>query len=177
MIKRFGAVLGAFALTLIVAGPALAVLPQPMHQVPPIPWDATVDAAGNPITQSCDASELAQLQPGQVLWHFVGHFATDVNVTMSATFSDSQYNVTNQPYQSDTDHYQLDWEIITGETTLTSASVNTNTDVDGFNLSHICSVPPVVTPEAPMSALLLLSAGVTALGFFGLRMRRSSTLA
>lgn len=176
MIKRLCALGAALGLMLVVAAPALAVYSQPIHQATPIPWDATVDANGNPITQECSADELAQLQPGEVLWHFVGHFAT-TNVTMTATFADSSFNVTNKPWDSIADHYQLDWEIITSETTLLSASVDTATDVDGFNLSHICSVPPVVVPEAPMSALLLLTSGFSALGWFALRLRRSSTVA
>jgi hypothetical protein len=177
MLKRLAASIAALGLILVVAGPALATFAEEIHQAVPIPWNATVDNNGGPVTQECSADELAQLQPGQVLWHFVGHFATDQNVTMSATFTDSQYNVTDQTYQSDTDHYELDWEIITGETTLTYAAVNTQTDVDGFNLSHICSSPPVVVPEAPMSALLLVSAGLSGFGWFALRRRQPSKVA
>jgi hypothetical protein len=171
IIKRLAAIAAAFGLVLVVAAPALA---QDLHQGTNIPWNSTA------VEQSCSSDELAQLQPGQVLWHFVGHFDTDV-ATMDATFSDSQFNKTDfqntSTHAGQTGGWELDWDIITTEVTLVSASVTPDTTVDGFNLSHICAVPPVVTPEAPMSALLLLTAGISALGFFGLRMRRKATIA
>jgi len=165
MIKRFAALVGALALTLVVAAPVFA---QSLSQPTPIAWD---DAQYQGSDADCAGTNL---QPGQVLWHFVGHFSVD-NPVATFTFADQTF--TDISPDVVVDHYEAHWNIVTDETSLLSASVSPDTDVDGFNLSHICSSPPVVTPEAPMSALLLLSAGVTALGFFGLWMRRTSPLA
>lgn len=169
MMKRLAALTAALALVLLVAAPALA---QDLHQTPPIPWNATQDADGNPIEQSCSEDELALLGEGDVLWHFVGHFSTDVGVTMDATFSDGT-TFTNEPWDKSADTFELHWDLITGQTTLLSASVNTDTSTDGFNLSHICAPPTTEIPEAPFSALLVLSVGVSLLGYAGLRMRQA----
>jgi len=168
MLKRLAAMTAALALLLLVTAPA--VLAQDLHQPVPIPWNegqyqgSDADCAG------------ANLQPGQVLWHFVGHFAAP-GATMDATFSDPQFNVTDLPATKTVDSYELHWDIITTQVTLLSASVSPDTDTDGFNLSHICTNPPTEVPEAPLSALLLLSAGITAIGYFGLRRRRFASVA
>jgi hypothetical protein len=170
VMKRLAAIFAALALVLLVAAPAAA---QDLHQTPPIPWNSTQ------VEQSCSQDELDQLAEGQVLWHFVGHFSTDVGVTMSATFEDGT-TFTNEPYDSHNGvpgNWELDWNLITEQTTLLSASVNTTTSTDGFNLSHICAPPTTEIPEAPFSALLVLSVGVSLLGYFGLRMRQARSVA
>jgi hypothetical protein len=153
----------AVGLVLLVAVPAFA---ENLQQDTPIAWN---DSTHQGTEEECAD---ANLQPGQVLWHFVGHFSTD-SAVMSATFSDSSFDVTNQPPDRVLDHYELQWNIITTETSLLSASVTPDTDNGGFNLSHICANPSVDVPEAPFSALLVLSSAVTLLGFAGLRMRQS----
>jgi len=168
VIKRLAAVTAALALMLLVAAPA--VLAQALHQQTPIPWN---EGQFQGTEEDCAD---ANLQPGQVLWHFVGHFDT-ANATMDATFSDAQFNVNDMPPTAVHDTYELHWDIVTTQTTLLSASVTPDTTTDGFNLSHICTNPPTEIPEAPFSALLVLSAGLTALGYFGLRRRRSASLA
>ena len=164
MIKRLAAFAAALTLTLIVAAPAFA---QGLNQTLPISWD---DSAYQGTETYCAG---ANLQPGQVLWHFVGHFSVSDPVA-SFTFADGTTYTALAPDVVN-DHYEAQWTIITNETSLTAASVTPDTDSGTFNLSHICSSPPVVTPEAPMSALLVLSGGLGIFGFFLLRMRRSAT--
>jgi hypothetical protein len=168
VIKRLASTIAALALLLLVAAPAMA---QDLHQATPIPWN---EGQFQGTEEECAD---ANLQPGQVLWHFVGHFDTDQNLSMDATFADSQFNQTDLAPTKIVDHYEAHWDIITTQTTLLSASVTPDTDVDGFNLSHICTNPPTDVPEAPFAALLVLSAGMSALGFFALRRRRSASLA
>jgi len=169
VIRRLTATIAAAGLVLLVAAPALA---QNLSQPVPIAWNE------GQYQGTADECASANLQPGQVLWHFVGHFDTD-QVTMTATFADAQYNVTNlAPEPGDIfDHYEIHWTIITSQTTLLSASVSPDTSVDGFNLSHICTNPPTDVPEAPFSALLILTGGLIILGFVMLRQRRSMVAA
>jgi len=169
MIRRLAAVFAAAGLVLLVAAPAFA--DTNLHQTPPIDWnDARFSLPGT----AAECSGL-NLQPGQVDWHFVVH--TDASTgTMSATFSNAADNVTNIPPDKIVDHYELHWDVITGEDTLLSASTSVTPSADGFNLSHICSNPETIVPEAPASSLLVLTAGVLAVGFVTWRMRRSESV-
>jgi hypothetical protein len=153
---------------LLVAAPAFA--DTPLHQDLPIAWN-DVNFQGS--ETDCAGLNLA---PGTVDWHFVVHTDSSTG-TMSATFSDSADNVTDMPPSKIVDTYELHWDIVTGEDSLLSASTSVTPSSDGFNLSHICSNPETVIPEAPASALLVLTAGITFLGFAGWRMRRSQSIA
>lgn len=166
MIKRLAALAAALGLVLVMVAPALA---QDLHQTLPIAWN---DAQYQGTEADCAD---ANLEPGQVLWVFVGHFSSP-DATMSATFDNSADNVTDISPTKTLDSYELQWLVYTGEDTLLSASVTPDTDTDGFNLSHICAAPPTEIPEAPFSALLVLSGGIGVLAFLGLRMRRSQAI-
>jgi hypothetical protein len=174
VIKRLAAVAAALGLTLMFAGTALATT-EPLHQTTPIAWN---DAS---VSQECDAGQTAA--PGTVIWHFVAHTTTN-DFTMTASFSDGT-TVTNLPPDKIVDTYELHWDVTTsttdgtGPTQLLSASITGTGTVDagGFNLSHVCANPPTPVPEAPASALLLLSAGMIGAGFVAWRMRQARTAA
>ena len=174
MVRKFAAMFAALGLSVLLVSPALAFMN--LHQTPPIDWN-DADSQG-------DAEECADanLEPGQVLWHFILSKSDSNDPTMSATFADASFNVTNMPPtkfspDNDTaDHWTVHWDIITTQTTLLSAS--TSGTGNEFNLSHICAGPPPPDiPEAPASALLLLTGAVALIGFFRLRQRRSGALA
>lgn len=168
MARRLAAAVAALGLSMLLVAPALATVP--LHQTPPIDW--------NDVTFQGTAEDCADtnLDPGQVLWHFVLANTSDPNVTLTATFGDASANVVNLSSTKVTDHYVVMWEVITGETSLTGASSSANDGI--LNLSHICAgSPPPEIPEAPASALLMLSAGVGLLALFRMRQRRSGSVA
>jgi hypothetical protein len=165
MIRRLGVMAMAMGLVLMVAAPAWA---NDLHQADQLPIASTT-ASFQGTTDECAA---ANLQPGQVLWHFL-HVGADLPGTLTATFQNAGTQ-TATGYDNGTN---VGYDIITGPDTLLSAS---DTIVDGnlLNLSHICDGgPPPDVPEAPMSALLLVTAGIAGLGFLGWRMRRSNSAA
>ena len=176
MIRRTVAILAALSLSLMVVAPALA---NSLHQFENgqnpdgISWDNT-EFQGDE-TECADAD----LQPGQVLWHFVhvGTDSSDLPSTLTATF-DVAGTVTVSGYVNGNSIVMYD--IITGEDTLLSASDTITTDPmsEPLNLSHICSGGPgQEIPEAPASILLVLVAGMAAAGFVVWQMRRSSAVA
>ncbi|MEA2518128.1 MAG: hypothetical protein QOF49_208 [Chloroflexota bacterium] len=116
------------------------------------------------------------LQPGQVYWHFVhtGTSSADLPSTLTATFADAG-TVTVNGYVNGSSIVMYDITTVTGTDTLISAS-DSITNTGNLNLSHICQGgPPPDVPEAPFTALLLLT-GLAGMGFVGWRMRRSSAL-
>jgi hypothetical protein len=162
------------ALSLVLVGPALATMP--LHQPVPIDWN---DAGSQGTGDDCTG---LNLEPGQVLWHFILSKSTTSDPTMTATFADASFNVTDLPptqISPDSllaDHWTIHWDVITNQTTLTGAS--TSGTGNEFNLSHICAGgPPPDVPEAPAAALLLLAGGVGLFGFFLMRQRRGGVVA
>ena len=166
MIRRSVAILAALSLSLMVAAPALAISVAQSN----VSWD---DAEFQGDESECAG---ADLQPGQVLWHFVhvGTDASDLPSTLTATF-DVAGTVTASGYVNGSSPVMYD--IITGEDTFLSGSDNISTG-GPLNLSHICSGGPgTEIPEAPASILLVLVAGMAAAGFVVWQMRRSSAVA
>jgi hypothetical protein len=164
LIRRLAALLAAFAMTLLLAVPALAV---DLHQAGQLPIASnTAEFQGD--ETECDT----ELQSGQVLWHFVVvGSSTDDTVTVSFTTAGT-HTLTATKDLENVQHY----EIITGPDSLTAAS---SSGIDGkLNLSHICNGgPPPEIPEAPASVLLMLTAGLIGLGFAGWKMRRNGSIA
>ena len=164
MIRRFAALLAAFAMVLVVAAPAFA---NDLSQSTPI-------SADNPAYQGTDTDCAGlNLQPGQVLWHFVHTGTSSANLpsTLTATFQNAG-TVTVDGFVNGNSIVMYNITTVTGTDTLISAS-DTITNDGNLNLSHICQGgPPPDVPEAPAAALLLLT-GLAGLAFVGWRMRRS----
>jgi hypothetical protein len=163
VIKRLASALAAFGLTLLLVGPALAV---DIHQDLPIVSgtfgvDTSGDCHGTPTQDQLD-------------WHFVLIQSDTDDQTLTVTFQDAG-TITVGPDQV-VDFYVLHYDVYTnGADTLLSAS--TSGDTGMLQLSDICGNPPPVIPEAPFSALLVLTAGLAALGFAAWRMRQNSAAA
>jgi hypothetical protein len=169
MLRRTVALIATLSLMLLVAAPALA---NPLHQPtdPPIAWD---DSQFQGDETECAGAEL---EPGEVLWHFVHTMTTgdDLPSTLTATFSDGSTQTVDGYVNGDS---VVMYDVITGQTSLVSAS-DTIVDDGLLNLSHICAGgPPPEIPEAPASILLILTAAVAAAGFVVWQMRRSSAVA
>jgi len=161
--RRLAAAIAAFGLTLMLVAPALAV---EIHQTLPISSagfgvDTTGDCHGSPGQDQLD-------------WHFVLNQSATDDQTLTVTFA----NAGTITVGSDqvVDHYVLHYDVYTtGADTLVSAS--TSGDTGQLQLSDICGNPPPVIPEAPASALLVLSGGLAGLAFLAWRMRRSAAAA
>lgn len=164
VIKRFGVILATLGLTLLVAAPALAV------DINPAQIGTSSDSN---FTSDCTGLHAAGV--GQVDWHFVLNKSDTNNQTLTATFLNAG-TITVSPDKV-TDSYVLQYDILTGSPdTLQSASTSGTTGQ--LELSSICNGgPPPIVPEAPFSALLVLTAGLTGLGFVGWRMRQNRTIA
>jgi hypothetical protein len=160
--RRFATLVTALAIALLMAVPALAV---EISTTLPVSSDAA-EFQGT-------AGECAEfnVQPGQVVWHFILNQSATDNQTLTATFQTAG-TITVSPYKV-LDTYVLHYQITTGSPdTLLSASTSGTTG--NLVLSHICNGgPPPEIPEAPASVLLVLTSGLAALGFVGWRMRRS----
>jgi hypothetical protein len=118
----------------------------------PISWD---DAAFQGDKETCDKAEL---EPGEVLWHFIhtGTDGSDLPSKLTAEF-DGVGVKTADGYSNGGGSSVVQYDIITGEDTLLSAS--DDIDDDGqLLLSHICfggeeqSVPASVAESVPASA-------------------------
>jgi hypothetical protein len=165
MKRRLGTILAALAMTLLLAAPAFA----------------------NTVAQSNISSDNAgfqggetqcaglNLQPGQVLWHFVhvGTDGTDLPSTLTATFA-SAGTLTATGFVNGSSIVMYNIITPTADTFITgSDTITTDAQTEPLNLSHICNGgPPPEIPEAPASVLLILTAGL-GLGFLAWR-RRSS---
>ena len=164
MIRRLAALTAAVGMVLTLALPAFAV---DIHQTLPISSDY---AAFQGSDEDCAGLDL---QPGQVLWHFVLNQSATNDQTLTATFSTAGA-ITVSPSKV-VDSFTLHYDITTGTDTLISASTSGNTGQ--LQLSHICNGgPPPEIPEAPASALLLITGGLAGLAFLGWRMRRNASL-
>jgi hypothetical protein len=161
LFRRLAALMAALALSLSLAAPAWAV---DIHQTLPINSD-TASLQGS----ATDCAEF-NVQPGQVVWHFVLNQSATNNQTLTTTFA--TFGTTTVSAYKVVDTYVLHYKVTTGSPdTLTAASTSGTTGQ--LQLSHICNGgPPPVIPEAPASVLLLLT-GLSGLAFMGWRMRRS----
>lgn len=173
MLRRLVALMATLSLTLLFAAPALA---NDLAQTIPeggITWDASGFQGDE--TECADAD----LEPGEVLWHFV-HTMTDggdLPSTLTVTFSDG----TTQTVSGFTADFEgnsvVHYEVTSGQTNLLSASDTINNDGQ-LLLSHICSGgPPPEIPEAPASVLLVLMAAVGVAGFVFWQTRRNGAVA
>ena len=160
MIKRLAAAIAALGLMLMVVGPALAV--EITNQLPISSQSFGVDTSGN-----CHGTPTQD----QLDWHFVLNQSATTDQTLTVTFQNAgTITVSNDQL---VDHYVLHYDVYTtGDDTLVSAS--TSGDTGMLQLSDICGNPPPVIPEAPFSALLVLSSGFVAFGFVAWRMRKST---
>jgi hypothetical protein len=174
MFRRLAAVLAASGLVLLLAAPAMAVT-VPLHQDTPLAWnDPSIEV-------ECDADD--NVPSGMVLWHFVAHTSTN-DFTLTADFNtgdqsvnEATYDVSGMAPTKVVDFYVLHWDVTTPLGTLESASITGSGSVTQFNLSHVCPNPGEVIPEAPASALLVLTATIMGAGFVVWRMRRSAVAA
>lgn len=163
MLKRLAAFVAALGLMLVVTAPAFAV---DIHQTLPI--DSTV--FGVDTSGACHGTPTGT----QLDWHFVLNQSATNDQTLTVTFQDAG-TMTVSPDQV-VDTYVLHYDVYTdGNDILTAAS--TSGDTGQLQLSDICGNPPPVIPEAPASALLVLTAGIAGLGFVAWRMRRSGSAA
>jgi hypothetical protein len=174
MLRRLVAIVATLSLTLLFAAPAFANnLAQNQADQLPIAWDASAFQGDE--TECADAD----LEPGEVLWHFV-HTMTDgsdLPATLTVTFSDA----TTQTVAGFTADFEgnsvVHYEVISGQTSLVSAS-DTIVDDGQLLLSHICSGgPPPEIPEAPASVLLVLTAAIAVAGFVVWQTRRNGAVA
>ena len=171
MVRRLAALLAALGMTLLLSAPALAV---EIGQDLPISSDSA-EFQGS----EAECAE-ADVESGQVLWHFIINQSTSTDQTLTVTFQNAG-TFTEGPDQVSPDNetagqWTLHYNFITGSPdTLLSAS----SSGDGnLRLSHICDGgPPPVIPEAPASALLIVTAGFAGLAFLALRNRRSTRVA
>lgn len=167
--RRLGLVAAAFALVAISATPALATQIN-QSQVPTTAAEfIATDPEGN--AEECAKATVAS---GDALWHFILTGApSDTTITLTANFTDGEGNpvppmtdVGEEASDSGTYHFYI---TTPDDYTL----VNATTDVDGNNLvlSHVClGDPPVIVPEAPASAMLVLTAAAL-VGLLFLRRR------
>lgn len=173
MLRRLVAIVATLSLTLLLAAPAFA---NDLAQTIPeggIAWDAS--------SFQGDETECANadLEPGEVLWHFV-HTMTDgsdLPATLTVTFSDG----TSQTVSGFTADFEgnsvVHYEVTSGQTNLLSAS-DTIVNDGQLLLSHICSGgPPPEIPEAPASVLLVLTAAIAVAGFVIWQTRRNGAVA
>jgi hypothetical protein len=180
--RRTAAVLAALTLTLLLAATAFAAintytLNQFLDGRNPdgIAWD----------NFSVDCEGVAP-EAGQVAWVFVAHVTSGdpEGFLLTATFEDSSGDVVDQPPEMPIPDSEPHWIVYTSLTTLTDATITgdgtiqENDDIsNSFELSHVCPNPGNEIPEAPMSALLILSAGIVGLAYLGWRSRRSRVAA
>jgi hypothetical protein len=168
MFRRTAAVLAALAIVLLIAAPAFA---NTVHQTN-ISWD---DPAFQGDETECAGADVGE---GEVLWHFVhvGTSEDDLPSTLTATFQRADlttFDVTVDGYVNGNSIVMYD--IITTDAVLFvtgSDTITTDPITEPLNLSHICpGGPGEEIPEAPMSALLIITAGIAGLGFLVWRRR------
>jgi hypothetical protein len=124
------AVAAMAAITLSLALTMRVAFANDLHQTPPISWDAAKQGSA----EDCKG---ADLQPGEVLWHFVQNQVADGTDSGKMT---AEFDIAG--IKADVDSYKksggvLHWSIITGHDTLLSASTNVSSPGE-FNLSHVC---------------------------------------
>lgn len=167
MVRRLAAVPAALLILALTAAVTLGVTVN-LHQGTNIAWNDPE------IEVDCDGYDVPS---GMIVWHFVAH-TTTTDFTMDASFADGTTVNDAAPYKI-VNSYQLHWEVTTPLTTLNSASITGSGSVNpgGFNLSHVCPNPGEEIPEAPASVLLVASAAIVGMGFYGWRKRQAGSLA
>lgn len=164
--RRLGTVLAVLALSAIAVSPALAATINP-NQVPVTPAEWT---AANPETSAEECTGDNVPGAGEAKWHFILNGATSgQTVTLTATFTDAtgatvvMTDVGDEASTSGTYHFYI---TTPDDYTLENATTDETGTSNELVLSHVClGTPPVVVPEAPASALLVLSAGVIGILF------------
>ncbi|MEX0710370.1 MAG: hypothetical protein WD116_04100 [Chloroflexota bacterium] len=120
------------------------VMANDLHQTAdlPISWD-NPDFQGN-----SDECKDADLEPGEVLWHFVhtGNDGSDLPATLDANF-ETAGDQQADGYSNGDGNATLMYDIITGHDTLNSASDSIDDD-NLLNLSHICGGPEQSVDES-----------------------------
>lgn len=173
MSRRLAAILAAFAFTVMLAAPVLA---NELHN------GAGTNSEAIPADLQGSGDDCTGVQAGTVLWHFV-HTKTsssDLPSTLTATF---QNNTTLATFTDTVSGFVHGSSIvmydITTTTNVTLISASDTIVNDGLlNLSHVCNGgPPPITPEAPATVLLVLTAGLAGLGFLAWRLRRGRVAA
>jgi hypothetical protein len=176
MFRRLAAVLAALGLTMLMAAPAFADTVKQTN----IAWD-------DPEFQG-DEMECADadLEEGEVLWHFVhvGTDGDDLPATLTATFERADgttFTLTASGFSNGDGSAPVMYNIVTTDAVkFVSGSDTLDTDdmTEPLNLSHICAGGPgEIIPEAPASALLVITAAIAGLGFLVWRTRRSEVAA
>jgi hypothetical protein len=174
-LRRLGVAFAALALAALAVSPALAATIN-QEQVPTTAAEWT---AANPAKSAAECTGDNVPAEGLARWHFVlTGAATGQTITLTAYFTDAN-DVPQAPLQdvgeeadsSGTYHFYIntpdDWILVNATTNESGTSGN-------LNLSHVClGTPGEIVPEAPASALLVLTAGV--LGLFFILRRRSIT--
>jgi hypothetical protein len=129
MKKKLLAVLGAAALTLSVAGVALAE-------------DLLAGQVGNTLgsfTEDCDGWNGDTIGAGQVGVHFVLTTPESDSGSLTAAFSNPSSSVgpvaNGEPQAADALHF---WVVITGDANTTIDSASTDTDGGNLVISHVC---------------------------------------
>jgi len=170
MVRRLAALLAALGMTLLLSAPAFAV---------EIGQDLPINSGDAEHQGSETECAEADVEAGQVLWHFIINQSTTDDQTLTVFFQNAG-PMTEGPSQVSPDnetagHWTLHYEFITGSPDTLQSAVSSG---DGnLRLSHICDGgPPPEIPEAPASVLLILTAGLAGLAFLGLRNRRSSSV-
>jgi hypothetical protein len=132
--RRMLAVAAVAAITMSLALTMRVALANDLHQADqlPISWD------DQSFQGTADECAKANLDPGEVLWHFV-HTGTDGNdlpATLDATFTDAGPKQADG-YSNGGENAIVMYDIVTGKDTLESASDSISDD-NLLNLSHIC---------------------------------------
>lgn len=164
MVRRLAALMAALGMTLLLSAPAFAV------------------EIGNDLPISSDSAEFqgseeecaeADVEAGQVLWHFIINNSSTDDQTLTVMFQNA--GTMTQGPDKVVDEFVLHYNFTTGSPDTLLSAVSSG---DGnLRLSHICDGgPPPEIPEAPASVLLILTAGFAGLAFLGLRNRRSSSV-
>jgi hypothetical protein len=173
--RRLGVVFAVLALSALAVSPALAA---DLHQGTPIIWtDATqgtaIDCADAILDPEPDGTEIPS---GFVLWRFTldDHGTSRTDPTLTVQYTDSanaDQLVVISPVSAVkvSDHWIYHYNVVVPSSYVLQGAVSVgDSSPDAvLNLSFVCGNPGGDVPEAPASALLILSAGL--MGFFFLR--------
>ena len=164
MVRRLAALMAALGMTLLLSVPAFAV---------EIGNDLPITSDSAEFQGSDEECAEADVEAGQVLWHFIINNSTTDDQTLTVTFENA--GTMTQGPDKVVDEFVLHYNFITGSPDTLLSAVSSG---DGnLRLSHICDGgPPPEIPEAPASVLLILTAGFAGLAFLGLRNRRSTSV-
>ena len=164
MVRRLAALMAALGMTLLLSAPAFAV---------EIGNDLPISSDSAEFQGSAEECAEADVEAGQVVWHFIINNSSTDNQTLTVTFQNAG-TITQSPDKV-VDSFVLHYDFTTGSPDTLLSAVSSG---DGnLRLSHICDGgPPPEIPEAPASVLLILTAGFAGLAFLALRNRRSTSV-